>query len=215
MLDLEKRCREIIKVADDAEQYHIDAMLKIGLLVLELQEERKYVDVQSAESEVSQTLKAMGAPRSDSDYVEACRMIKCYDQRHAKTGKVYLAGPIKGCADAEIFRWRKMAAAVLDAPTLDPAAARNFVHKQSGDPLNEIVNPNKHDIDASAIVLANCWQVSVGTSQEILYAWERGKYVVVVIPEREQPASAWIIAHAHVVFTDLLAAIDHINRRKA
>jgi len=74
-MDLEKRCREIIKVADDAERYHIDAMLKIGLLVLELQEERKYINVQSAESEVSQTLKAMGAPRSGSDYVEACRMM--------------------------------------------------------------------------------------------------------------------------------------------
>jgi len=145
----------------------------------------------------------------------AVAMIECYDQHHAETGKVYLAGPIKGCTDAEIFRWRKTAAAVLDAPTLDPAAARNFAHKQSEDPLNEIVNPDKRDIDASAIVLANCWQVSVGTSQEILYAWERGKYVVVVIPEEEQPASAWIIAHAHVVFTDLLAAIDHINRRKA
>lgn len=140
----------------------------------------------------------------------AVAMIECYDRHHAETNRVYLAGPIKGCQEDKIFEWRNHAASALIYPTLDPAAARNFAHKESSQPLNEIVNPDKHDIDASAVLLAYCWQVSVGTSMEILYAWERGKYVVVVIPNTET-ASAWIIAHAHAIFHDLDEAIKHIN----
>lgn len=140
----------------------------------------------------------------------AVAMLECYDRHHDAEGQVYLAGPIKGCAPDEIFSWRSYAASHLIYRTLDPASERNFAHKESTDPMREIVDPDKRDIDASQIVLANCWKESVGTSMEVLYAWEHGKLVVVVIPEG-QTVSAWIIAHSHKIYRDLGEAINYIN----
>ena len=124
--------------------------------------------------------------------------------------KVYLAGPIANCNDGETFNWREYAAEKIDIECLDPASQRDFRNKHIEDAQKQIIMPDKRDIDASSIVLANCWQVSVGTSMEIIYSWERGKYVVLVIPDGAHK-SPWATGHAHYVAKDLDEAIIHIN----
>ncbi len=139
----------------------------------------------------------------------AVAAIECFD-RHNTDPVVYLAGPIKGCTKDQTHSWREEVADFLHCKSINPAAARDFSKQECDDCMNIIVNPDKHDIDAASILLANCWQVSVGTSMEILYAWERGKIVISVVP-REQTVSAWIIAHSHVIVNTLDDAINWIN----
>jgi len=139
----------------------------------------------------------------------AIAAIKCYD-RHDSSGSVYLAGPIKGCDESEVHDWRAFCESDLVADTINPASRRDFSQTDCDDCLNEIVNPDKNDIDSCAVLLANVWRPSVGTSMEILYAWERGKLVVVVV-DPTVPTSAWIIAHAHALFYSLADAMSYIN----
>lgn len=140
----------------------------------------------------------------------AVAAIECLDRHKAPDGQIYLAGPIANCNDEACFTWRDRVQEEVSYTCLDPAAARDFRVKTTKDPMNDIINPDKADIDASAILLAFCWKTSVGTSQEILYAWERGKLVISVIPE-ELPVSPWISAHSHVLYRTLAEAINYIN----
>lgn len=156
-----------------------------------------------------------GKPSSDyrKELVEtaavAVAAVECYD-RHAPSGHVYLAGPIRSCAPGEVHDWREEATLLLVNQVSNPAKARDFSQKECTDCMNEIVNPDKNDIDGCSIVLANCWQISVGTSMEILYAWERGKLVVSVVPDTGL-ISAWTIAHSHAMFHSLEDACAYIN----
>ncbi len=137
----------------------------------------------------------------------AVAVVECLDR--FDKGGIYLAGPIKGCEEPQVHEWRDYCAAKLNYKTINPAV-RDFSKSECKDCMNEIVNPDKNEINNSSILLANCWQVSVGTSMEILYAWERGKIVISVVPENDF-VSAWIIAHSHKIFNKLDEAIDYIN----
>ena len=137
----------------------------------------------------------------------AVAMVECLDK--FGKGGVYLAGPIKGCAEKDIHKWREYSIGMLNCKTVNPAT-RNFSGSESKDCMNEIVNPDKQEIKSCSILLANCWQVSVGTSMEILYAWERNKLIISVIPKNTF-ISAWIIAHSHRIFHELDEAIAYIN----
>jgi len=138
----------------------------------------------------------------------ALAAVECYD-RHT-SGGVYLAGPIRNCSSFEVHNWRVEAAKLLHCSVINPALARDFSQTACTDCMNEIVNPDKNDIDSCAVLLANCWQISVGTSMEILYAWERGKLIICIVPE-EKLLSAWTIAHAHKLFHTLEDACNYIN----
>lgn len=140
----------------------------------------------------------------------AVAAIECYDRHNDAVGSVYLAGPIKDCSGSDVMDWRRRCELELKCKTINPAALRDFSQTPCDDCMNEIVSPDKNDIDRSAIVLANCWQSSAGTSMEILYAWERGKLVVAVVPD-DGMTSAWIIAHSHVLFHVLADAVSYIN----
>lgn len=110
---------------------------------------------------------------------------------------VYLAGPINGCTDAEMFDWREdMEARLYGLEILSPAD-RDYRGKED-ESVQEIVEADKADIDASDIVIAYCPKPSVGTSMEVLYAWERGKYVIVYAPPGA-PVSPWLRYHASAV----------------
>lgn len=134
-------------------------------------------------------------------------MVECFD-RFNKKG-VYLAGPIKGCDQGEIHQWRDHATSRLKCKVINPSI-RDFSRSDPNSCLNDIVDPDKREIDSCSILLANCWQVSVGTSMEILYAWEHNKLVVTVVP-KDELVSAWIIAHSHKIFHNTCDAIDYIN----
>lgn len=121
--------------------------------------------------------------------------------------KVYLAGPIAGMSDDEAGQWRNDSAIMLNPmgiETIDPFKLRDF-RGQFGQQNLVVVEPDKRDIDLSDALLANCHIVSVGTSMEILYAWERAKFVVVVVPDPGR-MSPWIRYHAHYVTSEIAEA---------
>ncbi len=129
--------------------------------------------------------------------------------------KVYLAGPIAGMGDDQAGQWRDDATLLLnqdDIETVDPFKLRDF-RGTFGVADLVVVEPDKADIDSCDVVLANCHIVSVGTSMEILYAWERGKLVVVIAPDPYH-TSPWIRYHAHYLTDKLALALWEITQFK-
>lgn len=120
---------------------------------------------------------------------------------------LYLCGPINGCTDAECKDWREYVKGLWEGPTLDPM--RRDYRGREDESVREIVELDKVDVTNSDVLLVNYDRPSVGTSMEILYAWERGKLVVVVVKEDER-ISPWLRYHAHAIrhsFADALAFI--------
>lgn len=123
---------------------------------------------------------------------------------------VYLAGPINGCTDSECKDWREYVKRELgEENTLDPM--RRDYRGIELESVNEIVEGDKEDIDASAIILVNYDRPSVGTSMEILYAWERNKPIIVVsLPETR--LSPWLIYHSSKILNSFNDAIEYIKQ---
>lgn len=109
--------------------------------------------------------------------------------------KIYLAGPINGCTDAEANDWRS-AVKKLHPNCLDPMA-RDYRGKEA-ESVREIVEGDKADIDQCDAVIVYFERPSVGTSMEVLYAWERSKPVVTV-NKSGRPISPWLAYHSSVV----------------
>ena len=129
--------------------------------------------------------------------------------------RVYLCGPMTGCTDEEAGGWRKAAAARLSEygiVSLDPMD-RDYRHtKYDDDPesvLPDLVEEDKIDIEMSDVVLVNYTKVSVGTSMEIMLAWQRAKRVIVVAP-KDTTLSPWVWYHSHQVYHSMEEAYDHI-----
>lgn len=124
--------------------------------------------------------------------------------------KVYLCGAINGCTDAEAKNWREYIKTQLP-DTLDPMR-RDYRGRES-DCVNEIVELDKIDVMNSDVLLVNYDKPSVGTSMEVLYAFERAKLVVVVC-RSETSLSPWLRYHSHKVvhsFDEAIAYIRHIK----
>lgn len=94
--------------------------------------------------------------------------------------KVYLCGPINGCTDEQCKDWREAAKAVLP-DTVDPM--RRDYRGREDNCVAEIVEGDKDDILTCDVLLVNYDKPSVGTSMEILFAWQHGKVVVIVAAE--------------------------------
>jgi nucleoside 2-deoxyribosyltransferase len=122
---------------------------------------------------------------------------------------IYLSGPIHGCTDGEAIDWRNLVKTVWDGYVLDPMrhAFRGVEHEY----VQEIVELDKTDIDKCDIVLVNYYKPSVGTSMEILYAWERGKHVVIVTNKSREDMSPWLIYHAHHIVNSFSRAVHLIK----
>lgn len=122
--------------------------------------------------------------------------------------RVYLAGPINGCDDAEANDWRRIVKEVLKARRVDWLDPMDRDERgKEADQFAEIVEGDKADIDACDAVFAFCWQPSVGTSMEILYAHNQGKPVTAVIPVGKA-VSPWIRYHATVGHNLRAAAVN-------
>lgn len=126
--------------------------------------------------------------------------------------KVYLCGPINGCTDEECKDWRAYAATHLVAATVDPMVRDYRGHEDEA--VAEIVENDKADIDGCAYLLVNYVKPSVGTSMEILYAWERAKAVVVVAPPGTS-ISPWLRYHSTIILPTFAAAVAYLNERSA
>ena len=85
--------------------------------------------------------------------------------------KIYLGGAINGCTNSECTDWREEAKQLIgDWTPIDPMV-RDYRGKED-ESVNEIVELDKRDINMSDVLLVSYVKPSVGTSMEILYAWE-------------------------------------------
>lgn len=124
--------------------------------------------------------------------------------------KIYLAGPINGCTDEEANGWRSKVKE-LHSDVLDPMA-RDYRGKEA-ESVNDIVEGDKNDIEACDGVLVWYEKPSVGTSMEILYAWEHSR-IVVIVDRSEKPLSPWLVYHSDdqvKTIEDALVAFKRID----
>lgn len=121
--------------------------------------------------------------------------------------KIYLCGPINGCTDAECKDWREAAKAKWP-DAIDPMR-RDYRGKED-ESVKQIVELDKIDIMNSDVVLVNYDKPSVGTSMEILYAFERGKFVVIVADHGSR-ISPWLRYHSHAIVGSFGAAFKFIE----
>ena len=122
---------------------------------------------------------------------------------------IYLCGPINGCTDQECRDWREFVKSRWSGSTIDPMH-RDYRGREDEN-VREIVELDKADIDGSDVLLVNYDKPSVGTSMEVLYAWERGKKIVVVVSSFDVKLSPWLRYHSHVICNSFSGALDHIR----
>ncbi len=139
------------------------------------------------------------------------RRLRCWLRRTFGVRAIYLAGPINGCTDEQAKGWRETAAVlfVMDGWAILDPMARDYRGKEN-EAVNEIVEGDKADIDACDGVLVWFERPSVGTSMEVLYAWERG-IPVVVVNRSGKPASPWLTYHARAVCSSASEALAALN----
>lgn len=119
--------------------------------------------------------------------------------------KVYLCGPINGCTDEVCKDWRSMVKAALP-DTLDPMDRDYRGRELEPGVAKVIVENDKADIDKCDALLVNYVKPSVGTSMEILYAWERKKLIVLLCGWKET-LSPWLLYHSTFVVHTLKDAV--------
>jgi len=124
---------------------------------------------------------------------------------------IYLAGPLRDCKENECSDWRKECKDKLSGwfNLLDPMR-NNYKEHEIAD-RNELVSMDKKDIIDSDIVLANTWKISVGTSMEILFAFEHHKIIIVIGEEKN--LSPWTVFHATKILPNVQEAIKYIKEK--
>lgn len=120
--------------------------------------------------------------------------------------KIYLAGPIAGCTDEECKGWRNRIKEALGHLIQFKDPMDRDYRGVEGYNVRDIVEGDKRDIDECDTVIVFYTRPSVGTSMEILYAWERGK-TVGIICSPGVTRSPWLEYHAHLWFTSTEDAI--------
>lgn len=121
---------------------------------------------------------------------------------------IYLCGPINGCTDAEAKDWRAQVIAAWPGQCIDPVV-RDYRGREA-EAFREIVELDKADIDQADVLLVNYDKPSVGTSMEILYAWDRSKPVIVVC-RPDAVISPWLRYHASHIVYDFEAALRLVH----
>jgi nucleoside 2-deoxyribosyltransferase len=126
--------------------------------------------------------------------------------------KIYLAGPINGCSDAEAFDWRDDMTARLEGHTIISPMVRDYRGRENEN-VKEIVEGDKEDIRRSDVVIAYCPRPSVGTSMEVYLAWATQKLVLIYAPA-DASISPWLRYHSHEVLhdpNDVVAAVKEVS----
>lgn len=128
-------------------------------------------------------------------------------------GLIYLCGAIFGLSDAECNNWRSAVKRNWGAAfCLDPMRRDGRGREQQEGVVAEIVEGDKLDIMQCAGLIVYYDQPSVGTSMEILFAWEQGKPIALVNAsgKPDQELSVWLRYHC-TVFADIRSALDFLN----
>lgn len=124
--------------------------------------------------------------------------------------KVYLCGPINGRSDDDCKGWREYVKERLP-DTRDPMDRDYRGRELEPGIAAEIVMNDKSDVLESDVLLVYYDKPSVGTSMEILYAYERDKHIVLV-DRSDKPLSPWLIHHCDVIVKSLDEAIARLAR---
>ena len=125
---------------------------------------------------------------------------------------VYLGGPINGRSDEDCIDWREKVIKSLPQVNARNPMDRDYRGKELEPGVDaEIVENDKLDIMQSEIVMIYFDQPSVGTSMEIMYAFERSKYILLV-DASEKKLSPWLTYHASMIVSGLDEAIDVIRK---
>lgn len=124
--------------------------------------------------------------------------------------KVYLAGPINDCSDSECRDWReRMKQEFPNVEFLDPMR-RDYRNLESVETATEIVENDKRDILDTDLVFVYHDKPSVGTSMEILFAFDRGIYVLTV-GCTGKPLSPWILYHSTEIVDTIEKGIEKLK----
>lgn len=123
---------------------------------------------------------------------------------------IYLAGPINGCTDEEALDWREDLTIRLKGHTIISPMARDYRGKEDEN-VEGIVEGDKADIISSHLIVAYCPKPSVGTSMEILFAWQRNKHVVILAPKGTS-ISPWLRYHSDGVYSEPDQVVEHISQ---
>lgn len=132
-------------------------------------------------------------------------------ERMSVKRKVYLAGPINGCNDQEANNWREQLRSMLPSglfTVLNPM--RRDYRGSELVSYREIVELDKRDITSSDFVLVFCTKPSVGTSMEILFAWERGIPVLTIAANGH--LSPWLIYHSTAIVNGFEEAVETLKK---
>ena len=134
---------------------------------------------------------------------------------------IYLCGPIHDCTEDEIVEWRQYVrtqvsylhtVSVLDPTDRDFRTYDVLTDKE----YKEIVELDKIDVALCDILFVNfnkamARRASVGSSMEMLYAWEKGKHIIVANTAVVE-LSPWVHYHSHSLVDTLDAAIEEVFR---
>ena len=122
--------------------------------------------------------------------------------------KVYLAGPIFQCEDTECIEWRQKAKRLLNGFEVFDPMDRDY-RGSTNENYEKIVEEDKAFIGKCDVLLVNHLKPSVGTSMEVLYAWERKKNIVII--SKSYDISPWLLYHSTKIFNSLSESIDYIR----
>lgn len=118
--------------------------------------------------------------------------------------RVYLAGPINGCSDSEAKDWRETLKVLDQFIWIDPME-RDYRGVEAVK-YREVVDLDKRDILSCDVIVVMFAKPSVGTSMEILFAWENG-IPVILIDQSKGPLSPWLIYHSTSIVNSLEEAM--------
>ena len=124
--------------------------------------------------------------------------------------KVYLAGPINGCADEECKKWRLFARQMLEPihAVIDPM---DFdCRGREGDMAADIIKHDLERLDEADLVLVNAERPSWGTAMELVYARQGGKPAIAFVGLPRSCVSPWLRGHLAKVCGTLPQACFHI-----
>lgn len=120
----------------------------------------------------------------------------------------YLCGGINGLNDSECKDWRGVATEALGANNVLDPIARDYRGQEDSN-VDAIVSGDLADIMRCDAVLVNATRPSWGTAMEIVYAYQRRKFIVAFVGEAR--VSPWLRFHCNVIASSIEESIATIQ----
>lgn len=131
--------------------------------------------------------------------------------------KVYLCGPINGRSDDDAKGWREWVKARLP-DCVDPMDRDYRGRELEPGIAKEIVENDKRDILGCDAMIVYYDKPSVGTSMEILFAYqanlehETGKgFRTILVNKSQSPLSPWLLYHCPEICLSLEDAVEALR----